>query len=345
MRFSLMTLLLAFVVVWSALATFGVAGLVFAGVLLFVAARLRMWGEIGKTTPGFLFWDVLVPACLILCLVALIKPPVSSGEYTRRRQCQHNLSQIAIGLHNYHDAFGCFPPAHVLGPDGKPWHSWRVLILPFLDEEKLYEQYDFSQPWDGPNNRELADNKPERYLCYADPSFATSPTTNYVAVVGPKAAWAGSEPRSPDEFRDGADSTILLVEVAGSGIHWMEPRDLSLHEARTGVHPPGPGRISSHHTTEYGGFWREEHLANVALGDGRVLLLREWGHQPTLEAALTVDGNEEIDPDALLQGPSKLDWSRVFAPIVLLVSYLILLLRPRKRREVEPQGASPCDSA
>ena len=60
----------------------------------------------------------------------------------------NNLKQIGLAFHNYADAYRSFPPAVIYGPDGKPWHSWRVLLLPFLEQQPLYEQYDFSQPWD-----------------------------------------------------------------------------------------------------------------------------------------------------------------------------------------------------
>src|SRR5437016_5175694 len=70
--------------------------------------------------------------------------------------CSGHLSLLSVGLHNYHAGNGHFPPAYILGPDGKPWHSWRVLILPFIEQQRLYNEYNFDEPWDGPNNRKLA---------------------------------------------------------------------------------------------------------------------------------------------------------------------------------------------
>lgn len=63
---------------------------------------------------------------------------------------------------NYESQYGSLPPAYVLGPDGRPWHSWRVLILEFFNSD-LYEEYRFSEPWDGPNNRKLAERMPSLY--------------------------------------------------------------------------------------------------------------------------------------------------------------------------------------
>ncbi len=89
----------------------------------------------------------------LLCLLAF--HPGSAPRW-RRSECANHLRQIALALHDYHQVYGCLPPAHVDGPGGKPMHSWRVLILPFLHYDELYRQYDFAEPWDGPKNSLLA---------------------------------------------------------------------------------------------------------------------------------------------------------------------------------------------
>ena len=340
MRFSLMSLLLAFAVVWSSLATFGIAGLAVAAVLLGIAAYLRS----ARDRPEAMAKGVA--ATVILFFICIIHPVLPAArEAARRLQCLNNLKQIALALHRYHDTLGSFPPAYVPGPDGKPWHSWRVLILPFIEQEGLYKQYDFDEPWDGPNNGTLARSRPLLYRCPAEPNSQTPPTTNYLAVVGPKAAWTGSEPRGLGEFRDGTDSTIIVVEVAGSGIHWMEPRDLSFDEARRGINPPGQVGISSHHPLDHGYFYHEEPGANVALANGHVRVLGDWLDQPTLEAMLTIDGREQIDVNAIPLSRPRPYWSRILAPVVLIVAFLILVVRRRRPPEAKPEGASPCDSA
>ena len=326
MRFSLMTLLLAFVVVWSSLATFGVAGLAVAAVLVGIAAYVRSARDRSAAMAKG------AAAMFILFFICMLHPVQRhAGEPARRSLCRNQLKQIVLGLHAYHDLYGCFPPAYVPGPDGKPWHSWRVLVLPFIEQQSLYDQYDFGEPWDGPNNSRLAARKPDIYNCPSDRDSHTSAVTNYVAVVGAKAAWAGSEPLDFGEFRDGTDSTILVVEVAGAGIHWMEPRDLSFEDARVGINPPGRAGISSHHSLDHGYFFHDEPGVNVAMADGSVRFLADWLDQPTLQAMLTIDGHEQIELDTILEPRPKPYWSRIFAPIVLVVSFLILLLRPRKR--------------
>ena len=91
--------------------------------------------------------------------------------------------------------------------------------------------YNFSEPWDGPNNKKLLATRvpgvclPERPQLSARTALTQ---TSYVAVVGPNAAWAGEKPRKLADFGNDASHTIMLVEVANSGIAWAEPRDLSL---------------------------------------------------------------------------------------------------------------------
>jgi prepilin-type processing-associated H-X9-DG protein len=337
-----MSLLLAFVVVWSALATFGIAGLLVAPVLLGTAVYVRSAQDMGKAIITLLAAEVI----FLLILIALCFPTIEVlGEVEPRIRCQNQLKQIAFALCNYHEAFGCFPPAYVAGPDGKPWHSWRVLILPFLEQEDLYEQYDFHEPWNGPSNSKLAREIPALYRCPSDSDSDNTPNTNYVAVVGPRAAWTGSEPRTLGEFRDGTNSTIMIGEAAGAGIHWMEPRDLSFDDARKGINLPGAVSISSHHVRRYGHFYHDEPRANVAMADGSVRALPERTTPATLKAMLTIDGGEPIDFGSVPEFRPRPYWPRIFAPIVLLVAFLVPLLRPRKRRETKPQEATPCDSA
>jgi hypothetical protein len=129
------------------------------------------------------------------------------------------------------------PPAYVVGPDGRPWHSWRVLLLPYIEQDNLYRQYDFSEPWDGPNNRRLAERMPRMYA-YAGEDQPGNMTTNYLAVVGPETAWPGSATISYDDVSDGTGTTILLVENRGMGVHWMEPRDLVLADMDLALNSP-----------------------------------------------------------------------------------------------------------
>ena len=95
---------------------------------------------------------VAITCLLAVCLMSGFR---YAKERSHRARCPNNLKQIAIALQSYHDEYGSLPPPYVAAADGQPMHSWRVLLLPFLECEPLYRQYRFDEPWDGPNNRKL----------------------------------------------------------------------------------------------------------------------------------------------------------------------------------------------
>jgi prepilin-type processing-associated H-X9-DG protein len=228
--------------------------------------------------------------CFTAIPVALLLPAVQAArEAARRSACTNNLKQIAIALHSYHDTYKTFPPAYIADKDGKPMHSWRVLILPFLedpDAAAIHKEYDFNEPWDGPNNKKLAARAPAVFHCPS--SDDSDQTTNYVAVVGDDTAWPGDTATKLDEIikGDGASRTILVVESAGSGIGWTEPRDLSFDDAARGVNAGGvrPGFNSDH-----------SRGMNAAFCDGSVKFLPDGLSPEDLQALLTRNGGEDVE--------------------------------------------------
>src|SRR6476469_182788 len=97
---------------------------------------------------AFTLVKLLVVIAIIGVLVALLLPAVQAArEAARRMQCSNHLKQIGLALQNYHDTFGSLPPAYLADSQGKPIHSWRVLILPFLENTTLYDRYSFDEPW------------------------------------------------------------------------------------------------------------------------------------------------------------------------------------------------------
>lgn len=199
-------------------------------------------------------------------------------------QCSNNLKKIALAMHNYHDTYKCFPPAVMTDEEGTPRCSWRVAILPFLDQTDLYDQWDSGAPWDGPNNGPLGETVIPDYHCPFD--LESDPTqTNYVMITGEEAI--GGLPNEGARFAnitDGTSNTIMIVEVVDSGIGWSEPRDLSLDELPMEINTPGG--ISSRHP---GG-------ANVGIADGSVRFLSEDMAADQLRALITKSGGERL-PD------------------------------------------------
>jgi prepilin-type processing-associated H-X9-DG protein len=229
---------------------------------------------------------LLLTAVMGLGLVGLLASHPRSAPRWQRTECANHLRQIALALHDYHQVYGCLPPAHVDGPGGKPMHSWRVLILPFLHYEKLYQQYDFAEPWNSPKNSLLAKRIPHEYRCPAAQE-ANSWATNYVAVVGPATAWPGSKCVRFQDIKDGTSDTILLVEVADATIPWMEPRDMRFSRAIVGVNMDRHRGIGSHHR---GG-------ANISLADGSTRFLPNSISPAAIRTLLTLADGESIDDD------------------------------------------------
>jgi prepilin-type processing-associated H-X9-DG protein len=212
-----------------------------------------------------------------LCLFSTIVSQRGHGPASQRSQCINNLKQLAIALHMYESQYGTLPPPYVADRFGKPMHSWRVLLLPFLEQDQLYKQYRLDEPWDGPNNRKLHKMVVSVYQC----PFEPGPSTSYLAVVGPGTPWNPKRPLSLG-FKDGNSNTILLVESHNTGIHWMEPRDLHLSQMNPQLNGAEGQGISSPH----------EGGASVAFADGSVHFLPNTLTAEELRALLTADGGE-----------------------------------------------------
>jgi prepilin-type processing-associated H-X9-DG protein len=216
----------------------------------------------------------------------LERPPAS----VRRSHCGYNLKAIAIALHTYHDDYQSLPPAYVCDENGKPMHSWRVLLLPYLEEQELYKRYDLNEPWDGPNNILLAPAITAVYQC-PEESHQGGATVNYLAVLGPGTVWPGEKSLSFRSITDGMSSTIMVVEVASSGIQGSEPRDLDYSKLAMQINPQGGGGISSLHgkTSRH-----EASGAQVVFADGSVHFLSSDLKPTTLKLLLEANDGQPI---------------------------------------------------
>jgi prepilin-type processing-associated H-X9-DG protein len=163
-------------------------------------------------------------------------------------------------------------------------HSWRTLILPEVEEGKLYSRYDFSEPWDGPYNSRITRADLACYQCPCDPSAVPRYTT-YVAVIGPGTAWSVAGGAKPSDFVDGLADTILLVEMQNSGIKWAEPRDLDLNNLPPGITKQNLLQSLSGHP---GGF-------NAVFGDAHVEFIPSTIPWADFVALLSIAGGEKVD--------------------------------------------------
>jgi type II secretory pathway pseudopilin PulG len=122
------------------------------------APRCRFCGEVLATGHKQTNWfgrlvTGLTVLAILAVVVAMLLPSVRRARpAARRSQCKNNLKQIGLALYNYEADYHAFPPAYTVDADGKPLHSWRTLILPYLDQQPLYARIDLSKPWDDPAN-------------------------------------------------------------------------------------------------------------------------------------------------------------------------------------------------
>jgi hypothetical protein len=142
-----------------------------------------------------------------------------------RGQSIDNLKRLALGMLNYESRYKHFPLPATSGPDGKPLLSWRVQILPYLDEMKLYRQFHLSEPWDSPHNRALIDKMPATYRCPMSGSREKG-RTNYLLPVGNGAVFSQGKTTQMKDITDGSSNTILVLEVDDDqAVIWTKPDD------------------------------------------------------------------------------------------------------------------------
>jgi hypothetical protein len=190
---------------------------------------------------------------------------------------------LATAVALYYEDKGHYPPAYLADEQGRPMHSWRVLILPYLEARDVYEQYNFSEPWDGPHNRRLAARMPPVFA-FSGAQRPGNTTTNYLAIVGPGTVWPGTSGATADSVGDALGTTILIVENQAAGVHWMEPRDLALSDLdfRLG----SPLGISSQYVDPA-----------VAMLDTSLYRLKPGIGADVLRALLTANGGEPLTRD------------------------------------------------
>lgn len=196
-----------------------------------------------------------------------------------RTQSFNNLKQIALALHSYHDTYGALPPAAVVDKTGRPLLSWRVLILPYVEQQALFQRFKLDEPWDGPNNKKLLDPMPKVFAMPA-PSAAKATETHYQAFVGKGAAFDLLKGPKLFEFADGTSNTVM-VGTAATAVPWTKPDDMAFD-------PAGD-------MTKVLGFFPD--TAQVAFGDGSVRAMRKTITKQTLHALITRNGGEVIPFD------------------------------------------------
>jgi uncharacterized protein DUF1559 len=235
-----------------------------------------------------LLYAMVALSALLAIIVQLVLPTIHAARARARASaCINNLKQIGIGLLNYHDVYQCFPPAVARDSNGKPRHSWRTAITPFLNSSAFYLQYDQDQSWDSPKNLAClaAFNgvHESEFRCPESTASIGSGFTNYVMVVGPQTVAPPARAMNVSDISDGPAHTVMIVEIAESDIHWAEPRDLEFDKMSFKINDASQPSISSHHI---GG-------AMLMTADGVVRFLDEATAAEAVKAMLTAAAGDE----------------------------------------------------
>jgi hypothetical protein len=146
-----------------------------------------------------------------------------------RKSRMNNFKQVCLALHNHESARQAFPAAASYDAEGRPLLSWRVHILPYMEQMKLYNQFRLDEPWDSEHNRKLIDQMPELYTDPNPTVRAAIGDRGRTTVVAPRAegtVFGGRDGIKHSDIKDGGSNTILAVEVVPErAVVWTKPDD------------------------------------------------------------------------------------------------------------------------
>jgi hypothetical protein len=201
-----------------------------------------------------------------------------------KRERIDQIRNVGLAMHNFESTFRGFPRAYSVDRNGKPLLSWRVHILPFIEQDKLYQQFRLDEPWDSEHNRALIDQMPEIYVF--DPATPAGKTS--LVGVGGKSGMINTlnNPRRPGtpvgtgfgSIIDGSSNTIMLIDIgAENAVEWTRPTEFE----------PTPAMLQK--------ILAQEEILMV-LGDGSVQRIRQGAISlETLKAGMTMNGGELVD--------------------------------------------------
>jgi prepilin-type processing-associated H-X9-DG protein len=345
MQFRLSTLFLVFFNVAASLALFGVWGLSVLCTFLLAALCVNK-AELLRT--GVIFAIFIIFVGTFCCLMSL--PPMNAPrEAGRKVRCQNNLWLIGHALHEYHQIHGHFPVTNIVDQNGKPLFSWRMEILRFMNrglipnsQTMLSYSLKKDESWDSPFNAKILNRIAiAEFNCPSDVGDGNDVMTNYIAIIGPGTAWSEKGPVKLADLPDGGSHTVMVVEVENSGVHWAEPRDLTVDEALERMKTGKGLGISSVHPG----------IINVLFADGSVRSLRKdmlistwkklFDGKTDVDRIDSEDYNSTGDYPNVWTTPRKVDrtpipepkiWPYIFSFVVWLFSVVLLFRRAIKSR-------------
>jgi len=223
---------------------------------------------------------IAVLAVSLAACAGAIVPRIVRQQHKER--CSQQLKRLGLAMQAFHEAHGHFPAAAITDKSGTPLLSWRVAILPYLEQGDLYNKFKLDEPWDSPNNKPLLKEMPPLFMC-PDRTGAEPFTTTYRGFSG---AGALFETDKSITFADVTDGTSNIIAVAESkdAVPWTKPDDM--HFDRQAA-PSLYGAGSPHP----GGF-------NCGFADGSVRFIKNSIAKIVFQALITRAGGEVIANDA-----------------------------------------------
>jgi hypothetical protein len=229
-----------------------------------------------ETKGPVVHFSVTAKADLPTVSVGLLEMIVKARGVARRLGTDNNLRQIALAMHNYHSAEGAFPPAAITDKNGKALLSWRVAILPYVEQDQLYRQFRLDEPWDSAHNKKLLEKMPP---IYAVPKEGQEPgtATHFRVFLGKGAAFEGDKGLTLGSFTDGTSNTLLAVEAADA-VPWTKPEELS-YDPKKALPKLGQAGAEKFH---------------AVLADGSSKVLSKKIDESVLRAIITRNGGETV---------------------------------------------------
>ncbi len=246
---------------------------------------------------GLRRYALLIYAIAATCLVyAAYRPRWYYTPASLQSQCKNNMKQLGLAFRLYHEQHGSFPPAYLTDDNGRPAHSWRVLLLPFLEAQAVYRDYRFDEPWNGPHNSKLADRIPEVYRCprFVEEFSKRTPNskwlTNYVALTGPHTCFEENHAITTDDITNDISKTMMVAETRQHSVHWMEPEDSSADKILTELRS---ATLAEQRSQIYLGKCSAIHGLNALFADGAVKFLSPQTDAATVHSMLTRNQSDD----------------------------------------------------
>jgi hypothetical protein len=212
----------------------------------------------------------------------LVMPAIMAARGAARRvQGMNNLKQLALAMFQSESTDGHFPAHAILSKEGKPLLSWRVYVLPYLEQDELFKQFHLDEPWDSANNKPLIAKMPAIFKSAAGKPLAEG-QTRYVVPTGKDTIFEGDKGHRVADITDGLSNTILIVEAGDDkAVTWTKPEDMAFDPQKPLA---GLGTIGDDGTP-------------VAFADGSVRMIHKSVDAETFRRLILRNDGQPVDPN------------------------------------------------